>query len=87
MKNSIQDREFAKFRDGKTGDAVAVTFDGDAIPIEPSGVEWDEIITTFPSTTQELYTYKKNTVTVQTVLVTYQNTDKKSIIYMQKTRF
>jgi hypothetical protein len=87
MKTTLPDREFAKFRDGKTGDAVAVTFDGEAIPIEPSGVEWDEIVTTFPSTTQELYTYKKNNVTVQTVLVTYQNTDKKSIILMQKTRF
>ena len=87
MKTTLPDREFAKFRDGKTGDAVAVTFDGEAIPIEPSGVEWDEIVTTFPSTTQELYTYKKNNVTVQTVLVTYQNTDKKAIILMQKTRF
>lgn len=87
MKTTLPDREFAKFRDGKTGDAVAVTFDGEAIPIEPSGVEWDEILTTFPTTTQELYTYKKNGSTVQTVLVTYQNTDKKAIIYMQKTRF
>jgi hypothetical protein len=87
MKSTISDREFAKFRDGKTGDAVAVTFDGDAIPIEPSGVEWDEILTTFPSATQELYTYKKNNVIVQTVAITYQNGDKKAIIYMQKTRY
>jgi hypothetical protein len=87
MKSTIKDREFSKFRDGKPGDAVAVTFDGEAIPIEPSGVEWDEILTTFPSTTEELYTYKKNGNIVQTVAVTYQNTDKKAIIYMQKTRF
>lgn len=87
MKTNLKDREFSKFRDGKTGDAVAVTFDGEAIPIEPSGVEWDEIVTTFPSVTQELYTYKKNNEIVQTVAVTYQNSDKKAIIYMQKTRY
>lgn len=87
MKSTLTDREFSKFRDGKTGDAVAVTFDGEAIPIESSGVEWDEISTTFPSDTQELYTYKKDTVTVQTVFITYQDAAKKIITLIQKTRF
>lgn len=87
MKTTIKDREFAKFRDGKTGDAVAVTFDGESIPVETSGVEWDEVVTTFPSENQDLFTYKKNNVVVQTVLVTYQNDSKKVIVYMQKEKF
>jgi hypothetical protein len=87
MKTTLIDREYAKFRDGKDGDAVAVTFDGEAIPVETSGVEWDEITVTFPSSTEDLFTYKKNNLTVQTVLVEYSSADKKNIIYMQKTRF
>jgi hypothetical protein len=87
MKTTLTDREFDKFRDGKNGDAVAVTFEGDSLPVETSGVEWDEIITSFPSATEEVYTYKKNDEIVQTVAVTYQAIDKKVIVYMQKTRF
>lgn len=87
MKTNLTDREYAKFRDGKNGDAVAVTFDGESIPVETSGVEWDEVITTFPSANQDLFTYKKNSVVVQTVLVTYQNDTKKVIVYMQKEKF
>jgi hypothetical protein len=87
MKTTLIDREFDKFRDGKSGDAVAIVYDGDSLPVETSGVEWDEIVVTFPSSTQDLFTYKKNSLTVQTVLVEYSSTDKKTIIYMQKTRF
>ena len=49
-------------------------------------VDWDEIATTFPSLITELYTYKKNSVTVQTILVTYLDNTKKTIISLQKTR-
>lgn len=87
MKTTLIDREFAKFRDGKSGDAVAITFDGESIPVDTAGVEWDEILTTFPSSNQELYTYKKNSNTVQTVLVTYQNDSKKIIVHMQRVRY
>jgi len=87
MKTTLPDREFAKFRDGKSGDAVAITFDGESIPVDTAGVEWDEISTTFPSSNQELYTYKKNSNTVQTVLVTYQNDSKKIIVHMQRVRY
>jgi hypothetical protein len=86
MKTTLLDREFSKFRDGKGGDAVAVTFDGDSIPVETSGVDWDEINVTFPSSTEDLFTYKKDSQIVQTVLVQYSAIDKKNIIYMQKTR-
>lgn len=49
-------------------------------------VDWDEIATTFPSITTELYTYKKNSVTVQTILVTYLDNTKKTIVSLNKTR-
>ena len=50
-------------------------------------VTWDEIATTFPSTNKELYSYKKNSVLVQEVLVTYVDSTKKSLVSVQKTRF
>ena len=88
MKTNLKDREFSKFRDGASGDAVATTYDGDLpLPIESAGVDWDEVITTFPGNHQDLFTYKKNNVTVQTVLVQYESNQKKSILYMQRTRF
>lgn len=86
MKNTVQDREFSKFRDGETGDAVAVVFDQEVLPVETAGVDWDLIETTFPSNETELYTYKKDMVVVQTVLVTYENNNKKIIISISKTR-
>lgn len=88
MKSTIQDREFSKFRDGKSGEAVATTYDGNApMPIETAGVDWDEITTTFPTDAQELFTYKKESNIVQTVLVTYENNSKKTIVAISKTRF
>lgn len=87
MKTTLNDREFAKFRDGVGGDAVAVTLDGESVSVDTAGVDWDEIITTFPSSNQELFTYKKNSVTVQTVLITYQNDSKKVITHMQREKF
>jgi hypothetical protein len=51
-----------------------------------NNIEWDEISTTFPNSNVELYTYKKNAVPVQTVLVTYENATKKTILSLVKTR-
>lgn len=48
---------------------------------------WDEILTTFPTTTTELFTYKLDTVTTQTVLVTYVDASKRVILKVEKTRF
>ena len=59
----------------------------EAIDVAINGLYWDEITTTFPDVTQELYTYKKNSTTVQTVLVTYLDSTKKTIVSLQKTRF
>lgn len=49
-------------------------------------LEWDEISTTFPTDTSDLFTYKKNSVAVQTILVNYQDNTKKVIISLVKTR-
>lgn len=49
-------------------------------------VSWDEIATTFPADNQELYTYKKNSVSVQETLVTYADSTRKQIVSIQKTR-
>jgi hypothetical protein len=49
-------------------------------------VSWDEISTTFPSDTQELYTYKNNSISVQETLVTYADSTRKQIVSIQKTR-
>jgi hypothetical protein len=48
---------------------------------------WDEISTTFPEANKDLYSYKNNSVLVQEVLVTYADSNKKSIVSVQKTRF
>lgn len=53
---------------------------------DPDKVDWDEFTTTFPSPITEIYTYKKNSVTVMTVSVTYETNAKKTIIALQKTR-
>lgn len=53
------------------------------ISIEP---DWDDFLVTFPSSTQELHTYKRNNVTVQTVLTTYTSAAKSQISRIQKTR-
>jgi hypothetical protein len=54
---------------------------------DATSVTWDEINTTFPTTVTELYTYKYQSNTVQTILVTYDSTSKKIIVSVHKTRF
>jgi hypothetical protein len=51
-----------------------------------TAVIWDEIQTTFPSTTSELYSYKLNGILVQTTLVNYQDSTKRIISSVEKTR-
>lgn len=50
-------------------------------------VVWDEISTTFPEENQELYSYRKDSVLVQEVLVTYVDSTKKVLTSVQKTRY
>lgn len=49
--------------------------------------DWDLMLSSFPSSTTELQTYKKNNITVQTVLVTYTTSSKNFISSIQKVRF
>ena len=57
------------------------------ININQSQVVWDEISTTFPGENQELYSYMKNSLLVQEVLVTYADSTKKVLTSVQKTRY
>jgi hypothetical protein len=50
-------------------------------------INWDEIVTTFPASNAELYTYKLNNVVVRTITVIYENDSKKTILSVQKTSF
>lgn len=89
LPGSSRDREYQKFRDSDTGTAVAITgsrTDG-VLSVDTAGVQWDEIITTFPTSITELFTYKYQTVTVQTVTVTYESAAKKTVISVVKVRF
>lgn len=47
---------------------------------------WDSMLVSYPSTSQDLFTYKRKSATVMTVLVTYSNPTKKDIISISKTR-
>jgi hypothetical protein len=51
-----------------------------------SQIKWNQIDTSFPSITSELYTYKLDGTTVMTVLVNYANAQKQTIISIQKTK-
>lgn len=63
-------------------------FTGEFEHNEPSlEVPWDNLQTTFPSITSELYTYRFDGQIVQTVLVTYTTAQKNIILSVQKTRF
>lgn len=72
------------------GNLITSTTVGDkqALDVMVAGqIVWDEILTTFPSETSELYTYKKNEIILQTVLVQYANTNKKIILSLTKTSY
>lgn len=89
LPGSVKDREYNKFRDSDTGTSVAITgsrSDG-VVSVDTAGVQWDQIITTFPSAITELFTYKYLGVTVQTVTVTYESAAKKTVINVVKVRF
>jgi hypothetical protein len=57
------------------------------VKIQTDQVKWDELVTTFPASNAELYTYKLNNVVVRTVTVIYENDSKKTILSIQKTSF
>jgi hypothetical protein len=86
MKSTVLDRERDKFR--QAGDLSKVAVEVENNPLNPvivnSGAVWDAINVTFPANNQDLFTYLKSSVVVQTVLVTYSGPDKKQIVSIQK---
>ena len=64
---TLVDREQGKFRDAGTvtKSRVAVIAEGNFTPSE----EFDAIVATYPSSTQEVYTYKTGGVSGTTVMV------------------
>ena len=50
-------------------------------------VNWDRFEATFPNDTQDLFTYKKDTTVIQTVLVTYQDNTNKIIVNIDRARY
>jgi hypothetical protein len=87
LPGSQQDREYGKFREGEDGKpAIAVMPAGDSLNVETAGVKWDEIVTTFPATNIDVFTYRLGGVTVQTVTVTYESSSKKTPVSVLKVR-
>ncbi len=74
----------------KNGSADQIDFETNYLPSVTNRIsqepDWDDFITTFPTSTTEQHTYKKNNVVVQTILVTYQSAARTQIIRIQKTR-
>lgn len=85
LPGSSHDREYKKFRDSENGPAVAITVDK-SLNVETAGVQWDEIVTTFPASNVDVFTYKLAGVTVQTVTVTYESASKKTPLSVVKVR-
>lgn len=83
ISTDVRDNEAKKFRDGSLGPQVAVTTEGDVNGLL-SGVQYDDIQATFPTSTTELYTYLKQTITVAQVEVTYSDSTKKTLIRARK---
>jgi hypothetical protein len=74
----------------KDGGADQVDFEANVLPGITVRVtenpDWDLMTSSFPSSVTELQTYRKNGITVQTILITYTNSSKNFISSIQKTR-
>ena len=74
----------------KNGETDQIDYEANTLPSITNKIstepDWDDFITTFPTTTSELHTYKKGSSTVQTVLITYSSASKSQILRIQKTR-
>lgn len=74
----------------KNGQADQIDYETNILPLITNKIstepDWDDFVTTFPTTVTELHTYKKGSSTVQTVLITYSSASKSQILRIQKTR-
>lgn len=48
---------------------------------------WDEIDVSYPDSTSDLFTYKKEGITIETILITYVDSTKNEIDLITKTEF
>jgi hypothetical protein len=74
----------------KDGGADQIDFEANVLPSITVRVtenpDWDLMTSSFPSSVTELQTYRKNGITVQTILITYTTSSKNFISSIQKTR-
>lgn len=80
-------RDASDVGERKTKKAVQVENSPQEPVVVTTTVMWDKLQVSFPSANQEIYTYKKNSVTVMTVVITYENDSKKTIVDIDKTIF
>lgn len=76
------ERDYQSFEEiGPSEWARRVTLTGTFL----QGVSFDEMQATYPSSTVEVYTYKKAAATVATLTVTYVAADKEQVLSVVKT--
>jgi hypothetical protein len=83
MKSNIFDRELDKFRDDKGLSKIAVEVIGPVNTID-GDVVWDEVAATYPSSTQEVYTFKLLSVDKLVITINYTSVAKKNILSVLK---
>lgn len=81
LSDAVRDREKAKFREVGNDVAVAVVgVDQYGNPIEPVTFAWDSFAVTFPSSTQEVYTFSLASVVVRVITLNYTDGSKKNLL-------
>ena len=82
------DREYQNFVDRNDIPTRAVFLNllaGEKVPVDiEGGVSWDLIEATYPTSTQEVYTYKLLTVVTQVITFNYTSSNKKFISSVTK---
>lgn len=83
MKNTVQDREFDKFRSADNDKSkVAVTLEGDTGLLQ--GITYDDIQAEFPSSTITNYKYYSSSVLVATIEVTFTDSAHSDVLRARK---
>lgn len=93
LPGNIQEREFNKFEENAEdgGTDVRVTLKSPVeVEVQPggnimSGIEYNEVQVTYPTSTTEVFTYKKATITVAVVTATYTDTTKRDVQSLVRT--
>ena len=82
MSDNRGDREYQKFVETNSGDAaVRVSSIGEML----SGISYDSITASYPTTSSEVYTYTLSSVTVATITVVYTTATKDVLTSVVRT--